>query len=130
VRARVLARGILDPMERPWILCALMLVLAACCVPTASAEPNLKNTRECSYDSIIGIGRREAQFAVGPPLVNEYTSCEAAAKAIHHGSVRASGFRTKGWTCRTQARFEYGGEKLKCRRGAKEAFEFAWAAKR
>lgn len=112
----------------------MFLLLLTAAVPVAGAEPGLETTHEC-YSGVNGVGG-DPFNAVGEVLANTETSCAAAVKAIHHGTLRRDGprrserFHTKHWTCKTQARFsETGGERVKCRRGAKEAFEFAWSTR-
>ncbi|HEY2053196.1 MAG TPA: hypothetical protein VGH14_04595 [Solirubrobacterales bacterium] len=96
---------------------------------TLRAEPNLKTTHECS-SPVNGVGG-DPFIAIGGVQANTDTSCMVAIKAILHGGLRyrrSPTFHTKHWTCKTQERFsEGGGERLKCRRRAKEAFEFAWS---
>jgi hypothetical protein len=121
-----------DAMNRILFLASLLLSVAASVAPTASAEPNLKTTHECD-SPLNGVGG-DPFNAVGEVRANTDTSCMVAIKAIHHGTLRTDGrslrFHTKHWTCKTQERFaEVGGERLKCRRGTKEAFEFAWTGR-
>jgi hypothetical protein len=97
---------------------------------TLRAEPGLKTTHEC-YDPVNGVGG-DPFNAIGELRANTETSCKAAVRAIHHGHVyRQRGFQTKHWTCRRQGGLgpEVEGERVKCRRGSKEAFEFAWATR-
>jgi hypothetical protein len=69
--------------------------------------------------------------AIGGLRANTETSCRLAVKAIHHGHLVQGRFRTKHWICRRQGGLgsEVGGERVKCRRGTDEAFEFAWATR-
>jgi hypothetical protein len=97
---------------------------------TLPAEPNLKTTHECP-EPLNGVGG-DPFSAIGALRANTETACKIAVKAIHHGHVyRQPGFQTKNWTCKRQGGLgpEVEGERVKCRRGTKEAFEFAWASR-
>jgi hypothetical protein len=115
---------------RSLILGLLLLLVTAALVPQmAGAEPNLKATHEC-VDPLNGVGG-DVNSAIGGLRANTETSCKVAVKAIHHGHLSRRGFRTKHWTCKRQGGIgpEEEGERVKCRRGAKEAFEFTWATR-
>jgi hypothetical protein len=107
-----------------------LVLLAVTCLPQpASAEPNLRTTHECPAP-LNGVGG-DPFSAIGGLRANTETSCRLAVKAIHHGHLVQGRFRTKHWICKRQGGLgsEVGGERVKCRRGTKEAFEFAWATR-
>jgi hypothetical protein len=96
---------------------------------TLRAEPNLKTTHECP-EPLNGVGGSPFS-AIGGLRANTETSCKLAVKAVHHGHLVNGRFQTRHWTCKRQGGLgpEVEGERVKCRRGTKEAFEFAWASR-
>lgn len=108
-----------------------VVMLIAVAIPVAHAAPSGADmqlrSRSCN---ISGGPANDKSVPLGELVVNAFTHCSTARRAIHHGQITKDGFRTKGWSCHAIHRLHVGsvttGETPRCSRGRK-SFSFSWA---